>query len=77
MRTTQPTSIAGEPARIEPDAWYSDCDLRVVLRMSEGTLRRARRDGSLRFSRRGITTFHRGQWVIDWLSGQSEVAHAG
>lgn len=64
------TPVAGEPVRIEPDAWYSDADLRLILRLPGATLRRARKAGELRHSRRGVTAWHLGAWVIAWLSGQ-------
>ena len=67
---------AGHPVRIESDAWYTDADLRLILRLPGKTLQRARRAGELRHSRRGITTWHRGEWVIDWLSGHEAVDHA-
>lgn len=63
---------AGNPVRIDPDAWYTDPDLRLILRMPGTTLRRARRGGTLRFNRNGITLWHRGSWVISWLSGEDE-----
>ena len=61
---------AGQPVRIEPDAWYTDADLRLILRLTGETLRRARKAGELRYTRRGITAWHQGAWVIDWLSGR-------
>ena len=62
-------SAAGAPVRIEPEAWYTDPDLRLILRMPAKTLQRARRAGELRYTRRGITVWHRGTWVNQWLSG--------
>jgi len=55
---------AGQPVRIEPDAWYTDADLRLILRVPGATLRRARQTGELRHRRRGITAWHRGAWVV-------------
>jgi hypothetical protein len=57
--------------RIDPDAWYTDPDLRLILRLPGATLRRARRCGELRHTRRGNAAWHRGQWVIDWPSGRA------
>jgi hypothetical protein len=73
-----PPASAGQPVRIDPDAWYTDADLRLILRLPGATLRRARRAGELRHTRRGITIWHRGVWVNQWLSGQRAegVAHA-
>jgi hypothetical protein len=65
---TRAPAPAGQPVRIEPDAWYADADLRLILRLPGATLQRARKTGELRHTRRGITAWHRGAWVIDWLS---------
>lgn len=62
---------AGNPIRIDADAWYTDPDLRLILRVPGRTLQRARRGGELRHTRRGIVAWHRGQWVIDWLGGKA------
>ena len=60
----------GQPVRIDPDAWYTDPDLRLILGLPGATLQRARRSGALRHSRRGMQVFHSGKWVIRWLAGQ-------
>jgi hypothetical protein len=67
---------AGQCVKIDPDGWYTDADLRLLLRLPGATLRRARRAGELRFTRRGVTAYHRGAWVIAWLSGRKAVRHA-
>jgi hypothetical protein len=75
---THPPGLPGQPARIEPDSFYTDPDLRLILGLPGATLQRARRRGELRHTRRGKTTWHRGAWVIAWLSGNEEkgVRHA-
>ena len=60
---------AGQPVRIDLDAWYTDSDLRLVLGLSGASLRAARRAGALRYTRRGLTSWHKGHWVNLWLSG--------
>ena len=74
----EPPGPAGQPVRIEPDAWYTDPDLRLILRLPGATLQRARRTGDLRHTRRGASVWHQGAWVIEWLSGQAAkaVCHA-
>jgi hypothetical protein len=69
--TTPPAAPAGQPVKIDAECWYTDPDLRIVLRVPGATLQRARRAGELRHTRRGNTTWHRGEWVIAWLSGQT------
>lgn len=54
--------------RIEPDAIYDDCTLRLALDLTSATLIRARREGTLRYSRKGRRLFYLGRWVLDWLS---------
>lgn len=67
----QPHELAAaRPVRIYPDAWYTDPDLRLILRLPGATLRRARRSGALRHARRGPHVWHRGDWVTDWLCGE-------
>jgi hypothetical protein len=56
-----------EPVKIEPDGWYTDATARLLLDVPGATLAHARRTKSLRFTRRGIRIFYRGQWLIDWL----------
>ena len=63
------------PAVLEPDGWYDSDELHVILEIPPATLKRARRNGSLRFSRRGNRTLYRGAWVVDWL--EAGTADAG
>jgi hypothetical protein len=63
MRTS-----AADPIRLEPEAFYDDPALRVLLGLPTATLARARRDGELRYVRRGRRTYYRGDWVLEWLA---------
>jgi hypothetical protein len=57
-------------ARIEPAAFYSVVDILIGLGIGPEALRRARRDGSLRFIPRGGIggrNLYRGRDLIDWL----------
>jgi hypothetical protein len=55
------------PALIDPKSVYDDGSLVLALDIPFATLSRARREGHLRFSRKGKRTLYLGQWVIDWL----------
>jgi hypothetical protein len=59
---------ATDPIRIEPDAYYDDAALRLLLQLSSATLSRARREGSLRHVRRGHRIYYLGDWVRAWLT---------
>jgi hypothetical protein len=59
---------------ILPENWYDGAALTYGLHVPEATLARARREGRLRFSRRGNRVFYRGSWVLDWLSGEQQGA---
>jgi hypothetical protein len=64
--------------RIDPDAFYNDGQLRLVLGVTTRTLTQARRAGHLCFTRKGRRLLYRGEWVIDWLKPsqtQKEESH--
>lgn len=63
---------ASVPARIDPDGVYSDGDVRLLLGLSSSALARARREGSLRFSRQGNSLLYRGVWLLDWLERDAD-----
>jgi hypothetical protein len=66
-------------ARIDPDSIYDDDSLYAALGVSAQTLLRARRDGQLRYTRKGHRILYLGRWVMDWLEADAtpqEVAHA-
>lgn len=55
------------PAHIDPDGVYFDGDVRLLLGLTPATLARARRDGTLRYSRQGHSILYRGSWLLAWL----------
>jgi hypothetical protein len=57
-----------EEIRFDPDAFYHDGQLRLLLGITTATLIAARREGRLLFTRKGKRLLYRGQWVIDWLN---------
>jgi len=59
-----------DPIRIDPDAIYEEGTLRLLLGLTSEVLAKARRSGELQHQRRGRVVFYRGQWVLDWLTGQ-------
>ena len=54
--------------KIDADAFYHAGAIAIALDLSLSTLDRARRDGKLRFVRKGQRILIRGQWVLDWLN---------
>lgn len=63
------TRLGDEPSaiRIEPDGLYDDETLRLMLGVTSATLARARRQGLLRYSRRGRRIFYFGRWILEWM----------
>jgi hypothetical protein len=60
------------PTLIDPDAVYDDGALHLALGIPSTTLIRARRDGNLRFTRKGHRVFYLGRWVLDWLDSRPQ-----
>jgi hypothetical protein len=56
---------------IQPDAFYDE-QLFQALEVSAATLARARREGRLRYTRKGKRTLYLGQWVLDWLRADTD-----
>jgi hypothetical protein len=56
---------------ISATGWYDDEALYAELGISAQALAKARRERSLRFTRRGNRTLYFGQWVLAWLLGDS------
>ncbi len=56
-----------DPFVIQPDAIYSDGEVRLALGVTSSALVRARREGRLCFTRQGNSILYRGQWLLDWL----------
>ena len=52
---------------IESNGIYDDGTLVLALGLTHATLARARRDGQLRFARKGKRVLYLGQWIIEWL----------
>ena len=65
-------SDAVMPARVEADGVYSDGDVRLLLGLTSATLARARRDGTLRYSRQGNSILYRGGWLLAWLERDAD-----
>lgn len=57
---------------IEPNAICDDAALYCALGISATTLAKARRNGSLRYTRKGNRILYLGQWILDWLSSGDE-----
>ena len=55
---------------IDTQTIFTNGGLRPLLGSPSATLARARREGRLRFTRRGRRIFYSGQWVVDWLVGE-------
>ena len=67
------------PVRIDPDAIYTDGELRLLLDLSSVTLTRERRSGRLRYRRIGQRAYYLGSWVLDWIAAGAipeEARHA-
>lgn len=60
------------PVRIDPDGIYDDGQTRLLLGLTDATMRRARREGQLRFTRQGRVLLYRGSWLLDWLEREAE-----
>ena len=64
-----------DPFIIQPDAVYSDGEVRLALGVTSSALVRARRELRLRFTRQGNSILYRGQWLLDWLEKDSRGHH--
>lgn len=64
--------------QIDPAAVYDDGALNVALGLSSAAIAQGRRDGTLRYTRKGQRTLYLGQWILDWLAADARqgVAHA-
>ena len=52
---------------IDPNSIYDDGALVLALGVTHATLARARRDGHLRFTRKGKRVLYLGHWITEWL----------
>jgi hypothetical protein len=64
-----------EPYVISPDALYDDAALSKALGIRPGSLDRARKNGELRFTKRGGRVLYLGRWVQDWLTREEPAVH--
>ena len=60
-----------QPVTIDRDAIYDDDALNLSIGLSRTALAKARREGSLRYTRQGHRVVYLGQWIIDWLDSTS------
>ncbi len=56
-----------EPVSIDPEALYDDGSLRQALGLTDAALAKARRSGTLRYTRQGKRTLYLGKWILAWL----------
>ena len=68
-------SLPANALVIEPTGVYDDAALVLGLGLTHATLARARRDGRLRFSRKGRRVLYLGQWVLNWLAADPGGEH--
>ena len=66
-----------DPIRLDPEAIYDTHALRLLLGLSSAALARGRREGTLRYARRGRQTYYIGAWVLAWLSSAPEQEGSG
>jgi len=60
------------PPAIIADAVYHDGDARLALGLTDAAMRRARRDGRLRYTRQGQRVLYLGRWLLEWLEADAE-----
>lgn len=58
-------------AVIDPNAFYDQEKLRVLLDLSNRAIGDACRSKRLRFTQQAGRRFFRGSWIIAWLEGES------
>lgn len=54
--------------KIDPDGIYDNGAVILALDIPSSTLAKARREGSLRFTRKGRRVLYLGKWLLDWMS---------
>lgn len=57
---------------LDPNTIYDEGAVSLALDIPLSTLDRARREGRLRFTRKGRRIFFRGQWLIDWFEADRD-----
>jgi hypothetical protein len=63
--------------KIDPEHIYDDGAVVLALDIPSSTLMKARREGSLRYTRKGRRVLYLGQWLLDWLSSDAKRKGAG
>ena len=61
-----------ETLPISPDTVYTEGAVALALDLPTATLRRARREGRLRFTRQGPRVLILGRWLLDWLTADGQ-----
>jgi hypothetical protein len=56
---------------IDPDTVYSEGAVALALDLRTATLRRARREGRLRYTRQGQRVLILGRWILQWLDSDA------
>ena len=56
---------------IDPNGIYDDDAVFRALEVSASVLSRARREGRLRFTRKGRRVFYLGRWLLDWFEADA------
>jgi hypothetical protein len=59
------------PVFIAPQAIYDDGAVSLALGIPPTTLNRARRDGTLRYTRKGKRVLYLGKWLLAWLEADA------
>jgi hypothetical protein len=57
---------------LDPQGVYDDGFLVLDLGLSTAAITKARRSGSLRYTRKGKRTLYLGQWLLNWLAEDSQ-----
>jgi hypothetical protein len=64
--------MATATVRIDPEGIYDGDSLYAELGVSAQALSRSRRDGSLKFARKGSRILYLGRWVLNWIAADAE-----
>jgi hypothetical protein len=59
-----------EPVLIEPEALYDDTAIGQALGLTPSALAAARRERTLRYTRKGKRTLYKGEWILEWLESE-------
>ncbi len=56
---------------VEPTAIYDEYQIRRALGLTEHLMLKERRDGRIKFARRGRRVYYLGSWIINWMEGDT------